>query len=91
MSIHMVGSWIASFLWLYEMVVLAYAVMSWFQGLGPGTRRVYTVLAQLCEPLVGGIRRILPPALTGARGVDLSPLAAILILMLAQNAVRALF
>jgi uncharacterized protein YggT (Ycf19 family) len=91
MSLHVLGSWIASFLWLIEMLVFAYAIMSWFQGLGPALRGVYSLLAQICEPLVGTVRRILPPAVTGANGVDLSPLATILLLMLAQNVVRSLF
>jgi uncharacterized protein YggT (Ycf19 family) len=88
---NLLGSWIASFLSLYQLVVIAYAVMSWFQGLGSGARKVYALLAQLCEPLVGTVRRILPAALTGANGVDLSPLVSILLLALAQNLVRMLF
>jgi uncharacterized protein YggT (Ycf19 family) len=90
-TLHTLGSWIASFLSLYQLLVIAYAVMSWFQGLGSAARGVYAVLAQLCEPLVGTIRRFLPPALTGGNGVDLSPFAAILLLSLAQNVALKVF
>lgn len=55
-------------------LVLAYALMSWVQ---PGSPMYYT-LERLCEPCLRPVRRILP--LVG--GVDLSPLALLLVLQL---------
>jgi len=50
----------------YTVAVLAYAVLSW---IAPGTRSPATrLLAALCEPLLGPVRRILPPV----AGLDLS-------------------
>jgi YggT family protein len=52
----------------YSVAVLAYAVLSW---IAPGTYSPATrLLAALCEPLLGPLRRILPPV----AGLDLAPL-----------------
>lgn len=56
-------------------LVLAYALMSWVQ---PGTVMHYT-LERLCEPCLRPLRRVVP--LVG--GVDLSPLALLVLLQLA--------
>ena len=55
-------------------LVLACALMSWLQ---PGSVMHYT-LERLCEPFLGPVRRVVP--LVG--GVDLSPLALLLVLQL---------
>lgn len=55
-------------------LVLAYALMSWVQ---PGSVMYYT-LERLCEPCLRPVRRVVP--LVG--GVDLSPLALLLLLQL---------
>jgi YggT family protein len=52
----------------YTVAILAYAVLSW---IAPGTYSPATrLLAALCEPLLGPVRRILPPV----AGLDLAPL-----------------
>ena len=56
-------------------MLLLYAVLSWVQTRSP----VAEVLSRLCAPLLRPLRRILP--LMG--GVDLSPLAALLLLQVA--------
>jgi len=52
----------------YSVAILAYAVLSWIApgAYSPATR----LLAALCEPLLGPVRRILPPV----AGLDLAPL-----------------
>ena len=57
-------------------MLLLYAVLSWVQTRSP----VAEVLSRLCAPLLRPLRRILP--LMG--GVDLSPLAALLLLQVAM-------
>ena len=54
-------------------LVLVFAVLSWVQ---PGSP-VLHVLGRLCEPLLRPLRRFIP--LVG--GVDLSPLAVVVLLM----------
>ena len=80
--------WLAQALWAYEMLIFAYALMSWFTGLGPTARSIHRALAVVCEPFVGFVRRLLPKQISGAAGVDLSPLVAMLVLILLQNLVR---
>jgi YggT family protein len=89
-TISLVRDWVAAALGLYELCVFAYAVMSWFTGLGGPVAQVYSFLAVVCEPFVGLIRRLLPRQVTGAAGIDLSPLVAMLVLILAQRIVRGL-
>ncbi len=55
-------------------LVLAYALMSWVQ---PGSL-TQAVVERLCEPWLRSVRRVLP--LVG--GIDLSPLAVLLLLQL---------
>ena len=52
----------------YSVAVIAYAVLSWIApgAYSPATR----LLTAICEPLLGPVRRIVPPI----AGLDLSPL-----------------
>lgn len=63
---------LSSLMWL----VIAYALMSWFSTASDA--RYF--LAQLVEPLLHPLRRVLP--LTG--GVDLSPVALLLLIQIAE-------
>jgi YggT family protein len=89
-SLAILRNWTVTALWLYEMCILGYALMSWFTGLGGVARQIYDFLAVICEPFVGLIRRYLPRQIAGGAGLDLSPLVAMLILIVAQNIVRNL-
>jgi uncharacterized protein YggT (Ycf19 family) len=89
-SLVIIQNWVVAALRIYEMCVLGYAVMSWFTGLGGVARQIYDVLAVVCEPFVGLIRRVLPRQIAGGAGLDLSPLIAMLVLIVAQNIVRSL-
>ena len=67
-------------LWFYSVSILIYVIMSW---IGPrGQHPIAVVLADLNEPLLRPVRRILPPI----AGLDLSPL---LVLILLQAGFRA--
>ncbi|MDO8915151.1 MAG: YggT family protein [Coriobacteriia bacterium] len=83
-----IRSWFIALLRIYELLVFSYAVMSWFTGLGPTARSIHSFLATICEPYVGLVRRLLPRQITGASGVDLTPLVAILLLIVVQGLVR---
>lgn len=66
----------------YSVAVLAYAVLSWIApgAYSPATR----LLAALCEPLLGPVRRILPPV----AGLDLAPLFVLIGLQALQMLLR---
>ncbi len=59
-------------LWFYTVSIFVYVLMSWFAqtGYSPISR----MLAELNEPLLGPVRRLLPPI----GGLDLSPLLVLI-------------
>jgi YggT family protein len=63
---------LSSLMWM----VIGYALMSWFSAASD----VRYVLAQLVEPLLRPIRRVLPHM----NGVDLSPIALMLLIQIAE-------
>jgi len=66
---------ICTLLTLYLLVLLVRIVMSWFplEPGGPGAQ-VYGVLFSLTEPVLGPLRRLIPPVRMGAMALDLSPI-----------------
>lgn len=66
----------------YSVAILAYAVLSWIApgAYSPATR----LLGALCEPLLGPVRRILPPV----AGLDLAPLFVLIGLQALQILLR---
>ncbi|HWH35972.1 MAG TPA: YggT family protein [Acidimicrobiales bacterium] len=66
---------------LYLIVVFARILLSWFP-IAPGgaMASVFSVLYRLTEPVLGPIRRALPPLAMGGMGLDLSPIIVILVL-----------
>lgn len=70
---------ISGLLTLYWYVILARVLMSWFypDPYHPVVRAIYAVT----EPILGPVRRILPPM----GGFDLSPVVIFLVLMYLQR------
>ncbi|QGG97083.1 YggT family protein [Actinomarinicola tropica] len=57
------------------LVLLARIVLSWFPiSRGSPVEPIATVLYALTEPVLGPLRRAIPPVRIGAMGLDLSPL-----------------
>ena len=59
---------------LYIIALFGRIVMSWFP-VPPGSiwASIYGVLYTVTEPVLGPIRRVLPPVAIGGMGLDLSP------------------
>ena len=75
-------SLIQTVLRFYSVAVLAYVVLSW---IAPGTHSPATrLLGALCEPLLGPVRRVLPPV----AGLDLAPLFVLIGLQALQILLR---
>ncbi len=78
---------ISSVIQLYIYIVIAAVIMSWLVTLrvvnlsNPFVYQVYRVLTAITEPALGRIGRYMP----NLGGVDLSPVALILLLAFAQN------
>jgi YggT family protein len=66
---------ICTLLLLYFLIVLARVVLSWFpldpDGVGA---QIYGLLVTLTEPVLGPLRRAIPPVRIGTMALDLSPL-----------------
>ncbi|MTH52653.1 YggT family protein [Bacillus mangrovi] len=82
---NLVFSVVASLLQVYSYAIIIYILMSWF----PNAResRFGQILASVAEPFLEPFRRIIP----SLGMIDLSPIAAILVLNLAQGGVWALY
>ncbi|HEV3225879.1 MAG TPA: YggT family protein [Acidimicrobiales bacterium] len=71
---------------LYVIVVFARVIFSWFPVTpGSALEGVYDVLQMLTEPVLGPLRRALPPVRLGGMGLDLSPLIALLGIQVLQR------
>jgi YggT family protein len=72
---------------VFYIAILARVLLSWFP-IGPDSalRPVVRVVFQITEPLLGPIRRILPEM--GV--IDLSPMIAIVVLIIVQRVIQAL-
>ena len=71
------GMVLAGVIQFYSYLLIAYVLMSWFPIRGVFAD-IYAVLSTIVEPYLGLFRRIIPPI--GA--LDISPIAAILVLNL---------
>jgi YggT family protein len=59
----------------YLIVMFARIILSWFPvNPGSGLATVYGFLYSITEPVLGPIRRVIPPVGMGGMGLDLSPL-----------------
>ena len=73
---------------VYIFLVFGRIILSWFpmspgSALGPVNRFLYSVT----EPVLGPVRRILPPVRLGAVGLDLSPFIVLIGLQILNSLV----
>lgn len=60
---------------LYWFVILGRVLMSWIPITpGTGVEQVHNVLVNLTEPVLGPLRRAIPPVRIGVAALDLSPI-----------------
>ncbi len=75
---------IADLLYLFLLVLIAYAVLSWFTVSGrlaydSPVLKIQRVLASICEPVLRPVRNVIPPVRVGGVGIDLSVLIVFLV------------
>lgn len=59
----------------YLIVLFARVIISWFPiSPGSGLATVYGFLYSITEPVLGPLRRMIPPVGMGGMGLDLSPI-----------------
>jgi YggT family protein len=64
---------------LYILAMIGRIILSWFP-ISPGglMASVFSFLYTITEPVLGPVRRILPPVGVGGMGLDLSPIVVLL-------------
>jgi len=68
---------------IYLLIIFARVVLSWFP-LSPDSpfAAIYSFLHSDTEPVLGPLRRMIPPLPIGAMALDLSPIILILVIQL---------
>ena len=68
---------------LYSFVILARIIMSWVR-VTPGTplASVYSVIFNLTEPVLGPLRRMIPPVRMGMAAIDVSPIIVFAVIII---------
>lgn len=72
----------------YLIVMFARIILSWFPvEPGSGLASVYGFLYTITEPVLGPIRRVIPPLGAGGMGIDLSPIVVFFGITILQSAI----
>ncbi len=72
----------------YLIVMFARIILSWFPiNPGSGMATVYGFLYSITEPVLGPIRRVIPPMGMGGMGLDLSPLVVFFGISILRSAI----
>jgi uncharacterized protein YggT (Ycf19 family) len=83
-----VNTFIDVFIYVYIILILAYIITSWIRlPYSPWLNRIQRFLYDVCEPYLRLFRRVLPPL----GPLDLSPMVAVLVLVLLQQVIDRLF
>ena len=81
---------ICQLLTLYFFVLVARIILSWFPiSPGSGLATVFSLIYSVTEPVLGPLRRILPPLMIGGAGIDLSPIVLFFGIRILQSAICA--
>jgi YggT family protein len=85
MAFSSIGGLLHAVIQFYSILIVIYVLMSWIPSNDGFAGELRAVLGTLCEPYVGLFRRILPMAVVGGAGLDLSPFIALIVLQLIGN------
>jgi YggT family protein len=86
----MVALLICRLLQAYFLILIGRVVLSWFPiSPGSGMASVFSIVYAITEPVLGPIRKVLPPIGMGGMGLDLSPIIVFMLVIILQNAVCA--
>ena len=73
---------------LYGLVILVRIVMSWVRiEHGSSLASFYSVVFNLTEPVLGPLRRAIPPVRMGVAAIDVSPIIVFVLIQLFCSAV----
>ena len=81
-------SLLCNLLQLYVLLLFARIILSWFPiSPGSGLSSVFSLLYNVTEPVLGPVRRMLPPVGIGGMGLDLSPIIVLFGVQILSNAI----
>ena len=71
---------LCNLLFLYMVVIFARIILSWFPSGDPASfmSQLQGFMYRITEPVLGPIRRVMPPIGVGGMGLDLSPIIVII-------------
>lgn len=79
---------IDDFIWVYILLIFIYVLSSWVRlPYSPWLRRIQDFLRDVCEPYLRLFRRVLP----SFGPLDLSPVVAVIFLVILMRVVDAIF
>jgi YggT family protein len=79
---------IDDFIWVYILLIFIYVLSSWIRlPYSPWLRRIQDFLRDVCEPYLRLFRRILP----SFGPLDLSPVVAVIVLVILMRVVDTIF
>ncbi len=82
----MIQTLICRLLQAYLIVMFARIILSWFPvSPGSGAASIYGFLYSITEPVLGPIRRVIPPVGMGGMGLDLSPIVVFFAITILQG------
>jgi YggT family protein len=86
----LIESLVCQLLSLYFIVLIARIILSWFPiSPGSGLATVFSLLYAVTEPVLGPLRRLIPPLMLGGAGIDLSPIILFFGIRILQSAICA--
>jgi YggT family protein len=86
-AVDAIRNFINVFIFVYVIVILVYIITSWVRlPYSPTLNRVQRFLYDVCDPYLRLFRRIVPPL----GPLDLSPMLAVIVLLVAQQLVDSI-
>ncbi len=86
-AVDSIERFVDAFIAVYILLILAYVITSWIRlPYSPWLNRIQRFLYDVCEPYLRLFRRVLP----SIGPLDLSPMVAVIVLIIAQRAVGSL-
>jgi YggT family protein len=86
-AVDAIRNFINVFIFVYVIVILVYIITSWIRlPYSPTLNRIQRFLYDVCDPYLRLFRRIVPPL----GPLDLSPMLAVIVLLVAQQLVDSI-
>ena len=87
-----VADYVSALFTVYLILIFAYIILSWIQQFRPipynvPLRAVIGFITSSVEPYLNIFRRVIPPIGGGGFAIDISPIIAIILLLIAQSIV----